>query len=113
MKSRPRSAALLPDARIAARIPVSFPPAGLASCCRLQRQRVELGRQIGQSLLTLHPSITLLVPACFVPKLEAITLTNQHAVPIELRELAQLGWQEKSPVPVELQFGCRAHHEPL
>src|SRR5580700_11546122 len=113
MRSRPRSAALLPDARLSGahpRLNLSRQPVP-SPCRRLQRQGVELGRQIGQSFLTLQPAITLLVPAFLVPKLEAVTLTNQHAVPIELRELAQLGWQEKSPMPVQLQIRCMTHHE--
>jgi hypothetical protein len=31
---------------------------------------------------------------------------DQHSAPLELRELAQLGRQQQSSMPVEIQFGA-------
>src|SRR5579885_2365806 len=59
----------------------------------LQRQRVELRRQIRRSLLALKPVIEPLAPARLVPQLEAVALTDQHAVALQTRELAQFGRQ--------------------
>jgi hypothetical protein len=61
-------------------------------CARLaasERQRVELRGQTG-AILALEPDVATLVPARLVPQLEAITLTDQHRVPSEPRERAQL-----------------------
>src|SRR6185312_16170404 len=57
----------------------------------LQRQRVELRRQVRRSLLALQHFFEPLAPARLVPQLEAVALTDQHPVALEARELTQLG----------------------
>src|SRR2546430_2127673 len=84
-----------------------------ASSRSLQRQRLELGRQIARGGLGVQPQVAPLVPARLIPQLEPIALTDQHSMAPELRELAQLGWQQEPPVPVERQIRRIADHQPL
>src|SRR5580700_7275148 len=57
----------------------------------LERQGFELGGQIGRRVRVGEPGVAALVPARFIPKLEAVTLPDQHSVPLKLGELAQRG----------------------
>ena len=66
----------------------------------LEREAVKLGRQVRRGLLALQPEVAPLVPAGLVPQLEPVALPDQHGVPRQRGELAQLGRHQQPTLPV-------------
>ena len=78
----------------------------------LESERLKLSRQICVVAIV-QPPISCLIPALFIPEFEAIALPEQHCLPIEPGELAQLARQENASVTVDIHFSGMSDHQPL
>ncbi len=97
-----------PEAALPPRDPQRGPAADL------QRQRIELGRQIGGHLLALAATASRRsFQRASSHNSKRLPCPISIAVALEPRELAQLRRQQHPAVPVELEIGRVAYHQPL
>src|SRR5690606_17366119 len=71
------------------------------------RESALVGGLLGQ------PLVAALVPALLVPDLELVALADEHHLPVDGGEVAQLLRQQDPPLPVQLDLGGVADHQSL